>query len=77
MPRVVSLSHEYVLFNGRIYLQTTFKQQSGGEQVIKMDVTDQTMKVTDEYLDHHLGLDDYKYENGRVKYIGEDKDRYF
>lgn len=42
----------------------------------KQDVTDKVSVAFNDYLTHQLHLDDYKYENVTVIYIGKDKDRY-
>jgi hypothetical protein len=59
--------------NGRIIL--VIEQLIWGEWVtfLEKDVTDEVMPIVDDYLDHHLGLSDYKHTNGRISYTGEKK----
>ena len=49
-----------------------------GDVINEYDVTDKLMDsgVVDDYLDHKLGLDDYKRIDGVITYVGKDKDRY-
>jgi hypothetical protein len=66
------MKHNFEHVDGRIYLVTTI-QVWGGDVVERVDVTDKLMPVVDDYLDHHLGLNDYKHTNGRISYTGENK----
>jgi hypothetical protein len=71
------MKHNFEYENGRIYLVTTI-QVWGGDVVNREDITDKLMNsgVVDDYLDHQLGLDDYKRVNGVITYVGKDKDKY-
>lgn len=62
------MRHSFKHVNGRIIIVTSIEE---------VDVTDDVMPVVDDYLDYHLGLDDYKRIDGKIVYIGRDKDRYF
>ena len=69
------MKYEFKHVNGRIILVAT-TQIWGGDVVKEIDVTDQVMPSVDDYLDHRLGLTDYRYKNAKLSYEGEDKDKY-
>jgi hypothetical protein len=71
------MKHNFEYADGRIYLVTTI-QVWGGDVVERTDVTEKLMDsgVVDDYLDHKLGLDDYKRIDGVTTYVGKDKDKY-
>lgn len=65
----LTFTHE----NGRIFLTVEILVWGEWVEMSKDDVTDKVLPVVDDYLDHNLGLTDYKHTNGRLRYTGEDK----
>jgi len=67
---------QFELIDGRIYAtvyQLVWSEDDDEIVVLRDDVTDRVMPVVDDWLDEQLGLSDYKYINGKLEYVGKEK----